>query len=443
MKRKLAIILCAAILLTGCNKTSENIPHEPTNDIPDITESAENPVSSFEKPSAEAPHTIHAPDVTSGDAAEEDKTGFDNSDWITPKLSPEKVTYTLSGAVSAEKIAEYAGYDIDFDVTALDYYESSVEYVERCYEGEELEEIREHNYILKSNPSFHYLGTEAADWLATVSYGIYAGEATSFERLFLVKDGEVVRELEPLEDWILAAYCDRGEIYLSSAVNGLLKTNIATGESHVILKQDIQNDGWGMIAAINEDYIVYGGSMQKILVRETGEIIDPDINWNGMSSLPLILSDGMIYYTDWRREYHSYDIKKRVMTDGDSHNLSKITGYDYSDKWSVTVEDSSTSAIRVVNLYDGSERVYNLSALVGDISREELARYNTDYIFDGDRLWLHNWNELFCFVLNLETGEAADAELGLIKHNNTFISKGKFKVMDDDILYAADVNYPV
>ena len=103
MKRKLAIILCAAILLTGCNKTSENIPHEPTNDIPDITESAENPVSSFEEPSAEAPHTIHAPDETSGAAAEEDKTGFDNSDWITPKLSPEKVTYTLSGAVSAEK----------------------------------------------------------------------------------------------------------------------------------------------------------------------------------------------------------------------------------------------------------------------------------------------------------------------------------------------------
>ena len=131
------------------------------------------------------------------------------------------------------------------------------------------------------------------------------------------------------------------------------------------------------------------------------------------------------------------------MTDGDSHNLSKITGYDYSDKWSVTPEETSTSAIRVVNLYDGSERVYNLSALVGDISREELARYNTDYIFDGDRLWLHNWNELFCFVLNLETGEAAEAELGLIKHNNTYISEGKFKVTEDDILYAADVDYPV
>ena len=443
MKRKIALLICL-LLLCGCDgSASENVPHEHTNDIPDITESAESPVSSFEEPSAEAWQTVSATDETNGAADKENKPGFGDSEWITPKLSPEKVTFTLSGGVSTEKIAEYAGYDIDFDVTASDYYESGVEYVERCYEGKELEEIREHNYIFKSNPSFHYMGTEAADWLATVSYGIYAGQATSFERLFLIKDGEVVRELEPLEDWILAAYCIRGEIYLSSAVNGLRKTDIVTGESPVVLKQDIQNDGWGMIAAINEDYIVYGGSMQKILVRETGEIIDPDINWDGMSQLPLILSDDMIYYTYWLGEYHSYDIKKRVMTDGDSHNLSKITGYDYSDKWSVTPEETSTSAIRVVNLYDGSERVYNLSALVGDISREELARYNTDYIFDGDRLWLHNWNELFCFVLNLETGEAAEAELGLIKHNNTYISEGKFKVTEDDILYAADVDYPV
>ena len=229
MKRKIALLICL-LLLCGCDgSTSENVPHEPTNDIPDITEIAESPVSSFEEPSAEAWQTISATDETNGAADKENKPGFDDSEWITPKLSPEKVAFTLSGGVSTEKIAEYAGYDIDFDVTASDYYESGVEYVERCYEGKELEEIREHNYIFKSNPSFHYMGTEAADWLATVSYGIYAGQATSFERLFLIKDGEVVRELEPLEDWILAAYCSRGEIYLSSAVNGLRKTDIVTG----------------------------------------------------------------------------------------------------------------------------------------------------------------------------------------------------------------------
>ena len=55
MKRKLAIILCAAILLTGCNKTSENIPHEPTNDIPDAYGVLEH-LRAYRIPQAAAKH---------------------------------------------------------------------------------------------------------------------------------------------------------------------------------------------------------------------------------------------------------------------------------------------------------------------------------------------------------------------------------------------------
>lgn len=424
MKRKIALIICI-LFLCGCDgSTSENIPSVPTNDIPDIIESAESP---------DTRETIQP--------ATEPEIGSDDSERITPKLSPEKIAYTLSAAVSTDKINVSVGFDIDFDPTVLYYYEVCAEIAESSCDGEELEELRAHNYLVKGYPSFYYMGTDEADWLATVSYGLWTTEGDCLERLFLVKDGEIVRELEPIQDWILASYYSYGELYHAGADKGLYKTDLGTGESRLVLEQD----GRAIITAMNEDYIVYGSSMQQIVIRDTREIIYPDINWDGMSLsyLPFILSDDTIDYKDWQGEYHSYDIKSRTMTNGDRHNLVKIKGYDYTDKWSVTVEDSGIPAIRVVNLYDGTERVYDLRALIGEVSGEELFRHNTEYIIDGDRLWLYNWNDLFSFVLNLETGEAAEAEIGLIKRSNAFISEGKFKVMEDDILYAADVDYPV
>lgn len=415
MKRKIALLICM-LLLCGCNgSVSGNIP---TNDIPDIiesTESAESPdTHEIVQPSAEPVQTSPAPTETTDTA--ETETEFDDSEWITPKLSAEKVGYTLSGGVSAETVVEYAENNAaQYDTSELQIY-----------------------------MTFTYIGTDDVDWLVDLKYTEYNNERSLYERLFLTKDGEVIRELDPVEDWIYGIVYSFGELYVSCQSSGLLKVDLTTGKPTVIEETD--GNSTPMIVGANDSFIVYGvGEKHKIILRETGEIITTDIQWHEMADDRFILCGDKIDYV--YGEPYRYDISTRTLTKGDFHNLEKIKAHIFNDKWCVIQESAPDGtelpAVRVVNLYDGTERIYDLRVLNGTP-----ADYARTYLFleDGDRLWIRI-PDGFRGVLNLNTGEAAAIDLDHWAHYPNLAAEGKMLVYDsfgeDRDHYIADFDYPV
>lgn len=408
MKRKIALLICM-LLLCGCNgNVSENIP---TNDIPDIiesTESAGNPETrKTVQPSAEPVPTSTAPTETNDTA--EPEIEFDDSEWIAPRLSPEKVGYTLSDGICAETVVEYA------------------ENNPSQYDAGDLPD----------NLTFTCIGTDGADWLVNLIYPEY-------NRLFLTKDGEVIRELDPVKDRISGIVYSFGELYISCRSSGLLKVDLATGGQTVI--EETNGYNVPMIVEANDRFIVYdNGENIKILLRETGGIITTDIPWHKQADMRFILSGDKIDYMFG--EPFRYDISARTLTKGDFHNLSKIKSHIFSDKWCVIQESAPDGtelpAVRVVDLYDGTERVYDLRAL-----NDAPADYSKAYLFleDGDRLWI-SIPDGFRGVLNLNTGEAAAIELEHWEHYPNLSAEGKMLVYDsfgeDRNHYIADFDYPV
>lgn len=415
MKRKIAL-LTAMLLLCGCGgKVSGNIP---TNDVPDIIESAESAESSSTRETAQPPaepvQSSSAPTETTDTA--EPEIEFDDSEWINPKLSPEKVGYTLSGGISAETVVEYA------ENNAAQYDTSE----------------------LQIRMTFTYIGTDDADWLVNLEYTEYNNERSLYERLFLTKDGEVIRELDSVEDWIYGIVYSFGELYISCRSSGLLKVDLATGGQTVI--EETNGYNVPMIVGANDRFIVYDdGKNIKIFLRETGEIITTDIQWHEKADNRFILCGDKIDYMFG--EPFRYDISARTLTKGDFHNLEKIKAHIFNDKWCViqesTPDGTELPAVRVVDLYDGTERIYDLRAL-----NEAPADYSKTYLFleDGDRLWIRI-PDGFRGVLNLNTGEAAAIELDHWAHYPNLAAEGKMLVCDsfgeDRDHYIADFDYPV
>lgn len=439
MKRKLALLI-AILMLTGCNGA------EPS-DSSDVSSDFDNTKQPTETSAPEAYDTSDVNAPANGYQPE-------NPDWLVPILSDQKVTFDLSGGVSRNKIKGYIGYDIDFDVTALDFYEGCVQYVEEGFSGEELEAIRGRNYIAEVSPLLIPLCAEEADWLAVENYQMYGVKGSFLSRMLLIKDGEIVRELEPLEleqiygNNVNNAVYRHGGLYINTG-SGLRRIHMHTGEAMMVIPYDglISH---GLITAVSDDYIICGNGAQAILVLETGEDIYPDIRWYPLGDEPLRLIGDRVEYTE-DGVPKVYDIKTRTLTEDSTLAFADGFSAKNNETWSACFEavaDDSGSMtcfprIKAINLSDGSERVYDLKALNGELTGDII--YNWGWLFlDGDRLWI-DIGDYFTGVLNLSTGEAAEAER---RYNDmSRVSEGLLKVTEEiggDYVYSlAKIHYPI
>ncbi len=446
--KKTSLLMClliALFTLGGCNGSGS-----------DISDSSAEPDSrETERTSENAAYVSESAEMP---GAPENEYISDNPDWLVPKISDKKVTFDLSGGVSRNKIKEEIGYDIGFDVTTLDYYDSCVQYVEDEFSGEELEAIRERNYIMEVSPFFVPLCMEEADWLAVENYNIVGVRGAFLSRMLLIKDGDITQTFDLRPEQIYGnavnnAVYSRGELYINCG-SGLKKINMQTGEVQMVIAYDGLIN-YGLITAVSDDYIICGYGSQAVLVLDAEEVYYPDIWWSPLGDEPLrLVGDRIEYKEDGIPKV--YDIKSRTLTEDRSLVFADGYAQRNNDKWSVCFETADDDireteclpAVRAINIADGTERVYDLKALNSELTGDIIYNWGT-LMLDGDMLWIEI-GDYFTGVLNLATGEAAEAERRF--YEMKYISDGVMKITDetdggytdgDYIYYIAEVNYPV
>lgn len=330
-------------------------------------------------------------------------------DMITPKKLDKPIEITLSNEIDSIKLKEEIGYDLDIDLNELFkfndeyYYEKSIESIKETYSGNMLDDYERRNYLEEMSIISCYLGLPEADWIVCAGYGMYGVQGEFYARFFYIKDGEIIRELTPAEGWVSGFYYDNGELFVSRIDGGLYEFNLESGEMSLIIP-----DGWGAVSYIDEDYIVFGNDMQKLYIRETGELIETGINWCGLDPSYTFRVEGErieyikshAYGTE--EEKYVYDIKMRTLEKDDSLIFERyeVNGHRNSRYKAIVLSSMKndsfgridydyTSAVKVLDRETNTSKVYNLEA-VGHL-----------YI-DGDWLWV---NERY--AVNLITDEIA------------------------------------
>ena len=195
--KKTALLMCLLIALAtmgGCNGSGS-----------DISDSSAEPDSrETEWTSENAAYVPESAESAEMSGAPENEYISDNPDWLVPKKFDKKVTFDLSGGVSRNKIKEEIGYDIGFDVTTLDAYDAAVQAKWLSSEEDDFDSLRERNYINEVSPIFFPLGIAEGDWIAVENYnmteiiGCFVTRNYFLTRMFLIKDGEIIREFESL-----------------------------------------------------------------------------------------------------------------------------------------------------------------------------------------------------------------------------------------------------
>jgi len=345
-------------------------------------------------------------------------------DMITPKKLDKRIELTLSDEIDSKKLKEEIGYDLGVDLNGLFkfndeyYYEKSIESIKESYSGDMLADYERRNYLEEMSVMSCYLGIPEADWIVCAGYCMYGVQGDFYARFFYIKDGKITRELTPVEGWVSGLYYNNGELFVRRIDGGLCKFDLESGEMSLIIP-----DGWGAVSYIDEDYIVFGNDMQKIYIRETGELIETGINWCGLDPLYTFRVVGEriefiknhAYGTE--EEKYVYDITTRTLEKDDSLVFERYEASVHrNSRYKVTLLSSMyndslgrigydfTSAVKVIDRETNTSKIYNLE----DIG--SLHYYNL-YI-DGDWLWVSAGR-----AINLRTDEIA-----IISHTEVELS---------------------
>ncbi len=151
--------------------------------------------------------------------------------------------------------------------------------------------------------------------------------------MFLIKDGEIIREFESLslgDNFVNNVVFSFGELYIN-CTDRLMGIGLQTGEMQLL------TDDNGYITAINKDYIIfeyYGDP--RIWIRETSEVIHPDISWSRVGHDFRLVGDRIEYKEDGIPKV--YDIKSRTLTEDRSLVFADGYAQRNNDKWSVCFE---------------------------------------------------------------------------------------------------------
>lgn len=373
---------------------------------------------------------------------------------VVPKKLDEPIQITLSHELDTKKLEEEIGYDLDTDFNEVFvfnddyYYEKSIESIKETYSGKRLEDYEKRNYLEEMSIVSCFLGLPEADWIICAGYSMYGVQGECYARFFYVKDGEIVRELPPADAWVNWMFYDNGELFVSRIDGGLYEMDLESGEmTHII------PDGWGAVSYFDEDYIVFGNDMQKLYIRETGELIETGVNWCGISPLYTFRVEGEriefikthAYGTE--EEKYVYDITTRTLEKDDSLVFEQYEASGHRNARYKAILLSSirkdslghlgydfTRAVKVIDRETDTTKVYNFED-IGDL------HYYYFYI-DGDWLWLNDR-----YAVNLLTDEIAKSSLSADYSLNPEYRTAALWDYESDLYatyknYSAEIIYP-
>ncbi len=402
MKSVKILLLCACLLLCGC---AAEPPENP--DLPPETEK----VSQSETPApTETAETTPAPQTTTETAAAESEEPpaaipEEAKRAVPPTLLTENIELRpLAEPITCEEIEALFGYDVELTGLDAELHQEEIEHIEKAAsEGEispeRLEKYREQNY-LEMMIDACWLGLPEADWFCMADYmPDHCIQGSLLTRAAFVKNGKIVKEIDPVGGWGSGNYYSEGELFLAMH-GGLYRYDFETEQTIAVMK-----DSWAEISYLDRDYLIYGNGDLRILIRKTGEIVDSGIEWlYFQSDNTFRVLDGEIRYVEHMTGRSCvYDMKERTVTEDPSFDFD--TPYYQGlpdDEYELSFFKMSDGAeryegLKAVHKESGEETFYDLS---GGYSSSLFPRWF--YPLDGEWFWLDGDK-----ALNLRTGALA------------------------------------
>ncbi len=422
MKRSYALLICSALLLTGCGdvvKVESSLPE---------TEEATQTTSATTTESTASP-------VIVDDIPEEDEgTLPEGYDYIVPKEGDLEAAIILdeSTRLDLTALADEVGYDMTgIDLESDEYYVRHIERIEADYTGEELEKWRSRNYFYEVTPRAYYCGSEQEDWIAIIEYN-YGSQISPYSRLAHIKDGEIVY-LSEVIDAPCAWQLSDGQLFTPAGDKGLCIYDIVSRKVRYIETAD---DGeklylyWHSLCSTSEDHIIFDSYPEDnephiyLYDRKADTVKEMrSFSFDPMADRWKLIGEKLYYYSEWTEEYSVYDIVTQeyaLLEKDDFTALNRLENDDYivtsADKGFTHSAVVSAEAVVVTRRSDGKEKAFDLRGLS-----------NSDVIrsFYSDGSWLYFITPADIIAINFDTTRTAKVNggSGLSLENGHFISQ--------------------
>ncbi|MBQ7835145.1 MAG: hypothetical protein IJ385_05115 [Ruminiclostridium sp.] len=319
----------------------------------------------------------------------------------------DEVNLAIENEVSKSDILSQIDLTPLIDITTLEGYELAVDFVENFATEEEKQKVLNDNYMSKF-AELHYIGTELADWLCSVNYTFYVGGEMrpSFTRLFYIKDGRVVKEID---DYILTInhiHKTAEKLYISTYDNGIFELDKATGK----LKSIVPLNTYAEVLTVDEKYIFFHyNEAINIYFRENGETAATDIYSGMYDGISVAYNGEGLYYSIDDKRY-CYDITSGETTETDIRPTDKYPWVyigDGTDEYHIYTKYNKRSrlvSITVTENESGISKSYDLDKLTDKYGINEAGCRICGII--GDRLVI-NFYDGYLYAVDLKNDEVA------------------------------------
>ena len=444
MKRLSALLICSALLLTGC---AEDVKRE--SSLPETEEVTQTTAATTTTSAATTAKTT-APPVIVDDIPEEDENKLpEGYDYIVPTVGDleAKIVIDESTEVDLLALVEEVGYELPgVDLESDDFYIGHKKYIESHYTGEVLEEWRSRNYFYKFAPDAYYCGSEHTDWLAVIEYN-YGLQHSTYARFAHIKDGEIVYLSEVIEAPCMWNYSD-GQLFNPANEKGICVYDVESRTISYISKADNGmelNVRWSDMYLVDDRYILFEHIRSKddngmyMYDRENGSVTElNDLYLDPMMHRYALHGDQLHCYDAENDRYTVYDLKTQESTRLDSDDLTKIQCFESGDYIVASADKArpysvSAEVIGVTRKSDGAEKAFDLREYCDE---DTILR---NIYAEGDWLYLQTYDKIL--ALNFRTSRIVELT-GADTYRRISFENGHITLDSDGYTYAGKLSAP-
>lgn len=453
MKRLSALLICSAMLLTGCAEdvNSESLLPE-TEEVTQTTSSQQTAATTSATTTAVTTTTAKTTSASAivDDTPTEDENALpEGYDYIVPTKGDLEATVIADESTRLDLwgIAEEVGYELPgIDLESDHLYIRQKELVEEKYTGEELEEWRSRNYCYELLPGAYYIGSEQDDWIAIVEYN-YGAQLSTYSRIVHIKDGEISYISEVIDAPCMWSFSD-GQLINPADEKGLCIYDIASREVRYIETADDGtelNVSWIDIYYVSDRYVLFGhyddnyDRSMYMYDRENGSFTaHKDLYIDPMMQRYELHGDELHCYDTESGEYTVYDLTMQETTTLETDDLSAIQCFESGDYVVASADKSrpysvSAAAVAVTRKSDGEEKAFDLREYCNE---DTILR---DLYAEDDWLYLQTYDEIL--ALNFKTTRIVELA-GTDTYSRISFEDGHITLDSDGYTYAAELGAP-